>query len=157
MIYLPWLLGYSKLAVFFTYSSYLMKFSKKNTFFLHEMDKLTVVLMSIKWLNKIERPLVLWSSPWYKWPAAISRSFLNWPSLQYNTHLSAETLHFAMENSGKCTYLQKICQIKVSIKLFCWNALLILQTRPISKIREIAASHLYQGLDQSTEGFLVLG
>ena len=35
----------------------LLKFSNKNTFFLHEMDKLTVVLMSIKWLNKIERPL----------------------------------------------------------------------------------------------------
>ena len=31
--------------------------STKNTFFLHEMDKLTVVLMFIKWLNKIERPL----------------------------------------------------------------------------------------------------
>ena len=29
----------------------------KNTFFLHEMDKLTVVLMSIERLNKIERPL----------------------------------------------------------------------------------------------------
>ena len=36
----------------------MLKFSNKNTFFLHEMDKLTVVLMSIKWLNKIERPLV---------------------------------------------------------------------------------------------------
>ena len=29
----------------------------KTTFFQHEMYKLTVVLMSIKWLNKIERPL----------------------------------------------------------------------------------------------------
>ena len=29
----------------------------KNTFFLHEMEKLPVVLMSIKWLNKIELPL----------------------------------------------------------------------------------------------------
>ena len=38
---------------------FLLKFSNKNTFFLHEMDKLTVVLMSIKWLNKIEQPLVL--------------------------------------------------------------------------------------------------
>ena len=36
---------------------FLLKFSNKNTFFLHEMDKLMVVLMSIKWLNKIERPL----------------------------------------------------------------------------------------------------
>ena len=37
---------------------FLLKFSNKNTFFLYEMDKLTVVLMSIKLLNKIERPLV---------------------------------------------------------------------------------------------------
>ena len=37
---------------------FLLKFSNKNTFFLHEMDKLTVVLMSMKWLNKIERTLV---------------------------------------------------------------------------------------------------
>ena len=29
----------------------------RNTFFLHEMDKLTVVLMSIKRLNKERRPL----------------------------------------------------------------------------------------------------
>jgi hypothetical protein len=36
---------------------FLLKFSNKNTFFLHEIDKLTVVLMSIKWLNKIEWPL----------------------------------------------------------------------------------------------------
>ena len=31
----------------------------KNPFFLHEMDKLSVVLMSIKWLNKIEPPLIV--------------------------------------------------------------------------------------------------
>ena len=37
---------------------FLLKFSNKNTVFLYEMDKLTVDLMSIKWLNKIERPLV---------------------------------------------------------------------------------------------------
>ena len=30
----------------------------------------------------IRKPLVLWSSPLYKWPAANSRIFLNWPSLQ---------------------------------------------------------------------------
>ena len=36
---------------------FLLKFSNKNTFFLQEMIKLTVVLKSITWLNKIERPL----------------------------------------------------------------------------------------------------
>ena len=36
----------------------LLKFSNKNTFFPHEMDKLMVALMSIKWLNKERRPLV---------------------------------------------------------------------------------------------------
>ena len=38
---------------------FLLKFSNKNTFFPHEMDKLTVVLMSIKRLNKERRPLTL--------------------------------------------------------------------------------------------------
>ena len=33
---------------------FLLENFNKNTFFLHEMDKLTVVLMSIKWLNKNE-------------------------------------------------------------------------------------------------------
>ena len=37
---------------------FLLKFSNKNTFFPHKMDKLTVVLMSIKWLNKKRWPLV---------------------------------------------------------------------------------------------------
>ena len=37
---------------------FLLKFSNKNTFFPHEMDKLMVVLMSIKRLNKERRPLV---------------------------------------------------------------------------------------------------
>ena len=37
---------------------FLLKFSNKNTFFPHEMDKLTVVLMSIKRLNKERRPLI---------------------------------------------------------------------------------------------------
>ena len=36
---------------------FLLKFSNKNTFFPHKMDKLTVVLMSIKRLNKERRPL----------------------------------------------------------------------------------------------------
>ena len=36
---------------------FLLKFSNKNTFFPNEMDKLTVVLMSIKRLNKERRPL----------------------------------------------------------------------------------------------------
>ena len=36
---------------------FLLKFSNNNTFFPHEMDKLTVVLMSIKRLNKERRPL----------------------------------------------------------------------------------------------------
>ena len=36
---------------------FLLKFSNKNTFFPHEMDKVTVVLMSIKRLNKERRPL----------------------------------------------------------------------------------------------------
>ena len=38
---------------------FLLKFSNKTTFFPHEMDKLTVVLMSIKRLNKERRPLVV--------------------------------------------------------------------------------------------------
>jgi hypothetical protein len=38
---------------------FLLKFSNKNMFFPHEMDKLTVVLMSIKRLNKERRPLAL--------------------------------------------------------------------------------------------------
>ena len=36
---------------------FLLENLNKNTFLLHEMDKWTVVLMSIKWLNKIEWPL----------------------------------------------------------------------------------------------------
>ena len=36
---------------------FLLKFSNKNTYFPHEMDKLMVVLMSIKRLNK-ERQLI---------------------------------------------------------------------------------------------------
>ena len=36
---------------------FLLKISNKNTFFLRVMDKLMVVLMSIKWLIKNERPL----------------------------------------------------------------------------------------------------
>ena len=35
---------------------FLLKFSNKNTFFPNEMDKLTVVLMFIKRLNKERRP-----------------------------------------------------------------------------------------------------
>ena len=38
----------------------------------------------------IRKPWGLWSSPWNKWPAVISRIFLNWPSLLYKTHFSAE-------------------------------------------------------------------
>ena len=34
-----------------------LSISCRKTFFLHEMDKLAVVFMSIKWLNKIEQPL----------------------------------------------------------------------------------------------------
>jgi hypothetical protein len=37
---------------------FLLKFSNKNSFFPHEMDKLTVVLTSIKRLNKERQPLV---------------------------------------------------------------------------------------------------
>ena len=37
---------------------FLLTFSNKNTFFPNEMDKLTVVLMSIKWLNKKRWTLV---------------------------------------------------------------------------------------------------
>ena len=37
---------------------FLLKFSNKNTFFPHKMAKLTVVLMSIKRLNKKRRPLM---------------------------------------------------------------------------------------------------
>ena len=47
----------------------LLKFSNKNTFFPHKIDKLMVVLMSIKWLNKERRPLPnFWQihSPLYK-------------------------------------------------------------------------------------------
>ena len=36
------------------------KFSNKNMFIPHEMDKLTVVLMSIKWLNKKKWPLIFY-------------------------------------------------------------------------------------------------
>ena len=36
---------------------FLLKFSNKNTFFPYEMDKLTVVLMSIKRLNKERQPI----------------------------------------------------------------------------------------------------
>jgi len=38
---------------------FLLENFNKNTFFLHEMDKLTVVLMSIKWLNKKRWPLIV--------------------------------------------------------------------------------------------------
>ena len=38
---------------------FLLKFSNKNTFFPHEMDKLMVVLKSIKTLNKERRPLAI--------------------------------------------------------------------------------------------------
>ena len=41
---------------------FLLKFSNKNTFFPHEMDKVTVVLMSIKTLNKERQTLVQYSS-----------------------------------------------------------------------------------------------
>ena len=37
---------------------FLLKFFNKNTFFPHEMDKLTDVLMSIKRLNKGRQPLI---------------------------------------------------------------------------------------------------
>ena len=50
---------------------------------------------------------------------------------------------FAMENSGKCTYLQKIRQIKVSIRLFCWNSVLYGKLGQFKTIREITAGHLY--------------
>ena len=56
---------------------FLLKFSKKNTFFPHEMDKLTVVLMSIKRLNKESRPLIppLFESSW--WFAYVGNMGLN--------------------------------------------------------------------------------
>jgi len=38
---------------------FLLKFSNKNTFFPHEMDKIMVVLKSIKTLNKERRPLAI--------------------------------------------------------------------------------------------------
>ena len=45
------------LSILYRKNVFLLKFSNKNTFFPHEMDKLTVVLMSIKRLNKKRRPL----------------------------------------------------------------------------------------------------
>ena len=39
-------------------NEFLLKFSNRNTFFLHEMNKLTAVLMSIELWNKERQPLV---------------------------------------------------------------------------------------------------
>ena len=36
---------------------FMLKFSNKNMFFLHEIDKLMSVLMSIEWWNKERQPL----------------------------------------------------------------------------------------------------
>ena len=38
---------------------YAGKFQPKNMFFLHEMDNLTSVLMSIEWWNKERQPLII--------------------------------------------------------------------------------------------------
>ena len=51
----------------------------KNTFFLHEMDK--VVLMSIKWLNKIERPLVK-SEYYLACDSGVKNEMLTWLLLE---------------------------------------------------------------------------
>ena len=40
-----------------------------------------IYIMIFVFVSNIKKPLVLWLSPWYKWPALISRIFLNWPSL----------------------------------------------------------------------------
>ena len=45
------------LSISYRKNMFLLKFSNKKTFFPHEMDKLTIVLMSIKRLNKERRPL----------------------------------------------------------------------------------------------------
>ena len=46
------------LSILYRKNVFLLENFNKYTIFLHEMDKLTVVLIPIKWLDKIERPLV---------------------------------------------------------------------------------------------------
>ena len=65
-------------------------------------------------------------------------------------------VEFAMENSGRCTYLQKKvvksrCRLGYSAEI----CILYCKLSQFQKICEIAAGHLYQGLDQSTKGFLM--
>ena len=59
---------------------------------------------------------------------------------------------FAIENSGKCTYLQKF--VKSRCRLGYSAEIRVLYCK-FQKIREMTAGHLYQGLDQSTKGFLM--
>ena len=70
--------------------------------------------------------------------------------------LSDKLQPFVMENSGKCTYLQKIRQIKVSIRLFCWKRVLYGKLGQYQKIREITVGHLSFVLGQSLNPSLCL-
>ena len=66
-----------------------IEFSNKNTFFPHEMDKLTVVLMSIKTLNKERRPLVDISRAWKMASSTASQQKCN----NKETFIRVHTVH----------------------------------------------------------------
>ena len=74
----------------------------------------------------IRKPLVLWSSPWYKWPEVISRIFLKIGLLLWKTVESV-----------------LIYKKFVKSRLFCWNSVLYGKLGQFKKIREIIAGHLY--------------
>ena len=83
---------------------FLMENFNKNTFFLYETDKLTVVLMSIKWLNK------------KRWPLVYTLKFL---SLKNCFFFSLFRVIFFL-------YLKK----KGIIQLFCADAIVLWKNRP---------------------------
>ena len=60
-----------------------------------------------------------------------------------------------MENSGKCTYLQKKI-VKSRCRLGYSAEIRVLYCK-FQKVREMTSDHLYKGLDQSTKGFLMFG
>ena len=60
-----------------------------------------------------------------------------------------------MEKSEKCNYLKKIVKSRCRLGYSADMSVLFCKLGQFKKNREIAAGHLYQGLDRITKGFLM--
>ena len=95
--------------------------------------------------SNIRKPLVLWLSPWHKRHTLISRIFAI-SRVYYIKHVfQQQQFHQHLD----LTIFLKL------VKLWTRNQQNWVYHCVFQKIREMTAGHLYQGLDQSTKGFLM--